>query len=153
MEFEEERKGSIRAKRMSALLREEISRIICYELKDPRICAQNLCTVTRVKMALDMKSASVNVSVLGKVAEQRRVLTALQHASSYIQSRLSHILKLRHTPVLTFFLDHSIEKSIRVSHIIDECAREIEEKEKSKEIGSSSEQEDKKMQEEDMEQG
>jgi ribosome-binding factor A len=137
MEFEEEGKESIRAKRTSALLREEISRIICYELKDPRLSAQNLCTVTKVKVASDMKSANVNVSVLGKPAEQRKVLSALQHASSYIQSRLSHILRLRYTPILTFFLDHSIEKSIHISHIIDECAREIEEKQKKEETDSS----------------
>jgi ribosome-binding factor A len=142
MEFEGEGREGIRAKRLSALLQEEISRIICYELKDPRFRTQNLCTVTRVKMAADMKSASVNVSVLGKPEEQRRVLSALQHASSYIQSRLFHMLRLRYTPLLTFFLDHSIEKSIRVSHIIDECAREIEEKEKSKEIGASPESEE-----------
>jgi ribosome-binding factor A len=69
-------------------------------------------------------------------------LSALQHASSYIQSRLSQTLRLRYTPLLVFFLDHSIEESIRVSHIIDECAREIEEKEKSKEIGASPEPEE-----------
>ena len=116
MEFEGEGKESIRTKRMSSLLKEEISRIICYELKDPRFSVHNLCTVTRVKVAQDMKSANVNVSVLGKPAEQRRVLHALQHAASYIQSRLFQSLRLRYTPLLTFFLDHSIEKSIRISY-------------------------------------
>jgi len=143
MEFEREGKESIRTKRMSALLREEISRIICYELKDPRLSAQNLCTVTSVKVASDMKSANVNVSVLGKPAEQRRVLCALQHASSYIHSRLFQSLRLRYTPILTFFLDHSIEKSIHISHIIDECAREIEEKQKREQNGSSQPEEGK----------
>ncbi len=111
------KKESHRKERITGLIQQEISKIILREMNDPRC---GLCTVTRVQLADDLKSAKVYVSVLGDESKQRTVMRGLQHARGFIQRRLFQEVKLRHTPTISFHLDHSIEESIKISQILRE---------------------------------
>ncbi len=133
------RKESHRRERVAGLIQQEISRIILQELKDPRA---GFCTITRVSLSGDMKSAVVFVSVLGEEPEQKTTMRGLEHARGFIQRRLFEEVKLRNPPVIQFQLDHSIERSIRISRILrEEGVPETdgfggEEDEKSEEAGT-----------------
>jgi ribosome-binding factor A len=111
------RKESHRKERVEGLIKQEISRIILHELKDPRC---GFCTVTRVHVSGDLKTAAVYVSVLGEEANQRTTLRGLQHAKGFIERRLFKELKLKHPPAISFHIDHSIERSVRISQILRE---------------------------------
>ncbi len=111
------KKESHRREKVEELIRHEISRIILQELSDPRIA---LCTITRVELARDLKSANVHVSVLGEEANQRTTMRGLKHARGFIQKRLFQELSLRYPPAISFHIDHSIERSIRISRILRE---------------------------------
>jgi len=51
-----------RSERVADLLREEIAQIVSYELQDPRLA---LVTVTDVRMAANLKSAKIYVTIAG----------------------------------------------------------------------------------------
>jgi ribosome-binding factor A len=90
-------------------------------LKDPRI---GFVTVTAVQATTDLKQATVWVSVLGSPGELERTLEGLQAAHGVLQARVARELGLRRTPVLTFEYDPSVERGVRLTHMIDELAPE-----------------------------
>ena len=88
-------------------------------LKDPRI---GFVTVTGVRTATDLSSATVFVSVLGTEDEQDRTLAGLQSAHGVLQAQVARELGTRRTPVLTFEYDPAIERGVRLTKLIDELA-------------------------------
>jgi ribosome-binding factor A len=105
-----------RPERIAETLREEIAQIVGYELEDPRL---GLVTVTEVRVADDLRDASVYVTVSGDEKEHLTALRALQHAAPYVRKQLGFALNLRHTPVLHFVRDTVEEKAERVSAILE----------------------------------
>ena len=64
----------------------------------------------------------------------------MNHARGFVQTRVAKEVKLRFAPIIKFLLDESIEKSIRVSKILDDLARERgEDPEERIEAGTTSE--------------
>lgn len=112
-----------RLERLTARLKQEISRIILYELKDPRL---GFATVTRVKLAPDLSRAVVYVSILEEGAMERTTLRALEHARGHIQSEIAHRLDIRRHPELVFELDRGLKHSLTVSRILSELKAEAE---------------------------
>ncbi len=88
-------------------------------LKDPRI---GFVTVTGVDASKDFAYAKVFVSVLGSEKEQERTLDGLRAAHGVLQAQLARELRLRRTPVLTFEYDPTVERGVRLTHMIDELA-------------------------------
>ena len=93
------------------------------ELKDPRI---GLVTVTGVDTAPDLRHAVVYVSVLGSARRRKASLQGLAAAHGLLQGRLARQLRLRRTPQLTFEYDPSVERGVRMTHLIDELAPDDE---------------------------
>jgi ribosome-binding factor A len=105
-----------RPERIAETLREEIAQIVGYELEDPRL---TLVTVTEVRVADDLRDASVYVTVQGDEQEHLTALRALQHAAPYVRKQLGFALNLRHTPALHFVRDTVEEKAERVSSLLE----------------------------------
>lgn len=110
---------SHRIERVSEAIREVVSSAILFETADPRITG---VTVLRAEVAGDMRHATVYVSIMGSEAQQKQVLTALKHATGFIQGKVADRLQTRFTPVLTFKSDDSVKKSVAMSHLFDELA-------------------------------
>jgi ribosome-binding factor A len=106
-----------RAERISETLREEIAQIVGYELADPRL---TMVTVTEVRVADDLRDASVFVTVQGDEEEHDLALRALRHAAPYVRKQLGFSLNLRHTPVLHFVRDTVEEQAGRVDALLQE---------------------------------
>ena len=87
------------------------------ELKDPRI---GFVTVTGVKTAPDLRTATVFVSVLGSDKKRELSMTGLDSALGVLQARIGRELRLKRTPQLTFQYDRSVEEGVRMSALIDE---------------------------------
>ncbi len=105
-----------RTERIAETLREEIAQIVGYELEDPRL---TMVTVTEVRVADDLRDASVYVTVQGDEREHDVALRALRHAAPYVRKQLGFSLNLRHTPVLHFVRDTVEEQAERVDAILE----------------------------------
>ena len=105
-----------RPERIADTLREEITQIVGYELEDPRLSA---VTVTDVRVAADLRDASVYVMVEGDEAEHLKALQALEHAAPYVRKQLGFALNLRHTPALHFVRDTVEENAARVDALLE----------------------------------
>jgi ribosome-binding factor A len=94
-----------------------LSDAISKDLQDPRV---GFVTVTGVKTSPDLRHARVYVSVLGDETERAASLEGLQAAHGFLQGRISHSLRLKHTPALVFDYDESVDRGMRISELIEE---------------------------------
>jgi ribosome-binding factor A len=105
-------------RRVNAAVREVLSETV-GELKDPRI---GFVTVTGVETSPDLRAARVFVSVLGSDKKREQSLAGLEAAHGVLQAHIARELRLKRTPQLTFEYDDSVERGVRMSHLIDELA-------------------------------
>jgi len=109
--------AKIRVGRVGEQLKKELSQLIQSELKDPRI---GFVTVTGVEVTNDLSQATVYLSVLGDDEQKSNTLKALAKANGFLRSELGKRVRLRHTPVLIFKFDSSIEYGSRIEKILGE---------------------------------
>jgi len=107
-----------RLERVNALLRQEISRIVAAELRDPRL--SKIVSVTRVDTSRDLSRSWVYVSVMGQQVHKDDTLKALKSASGFIHRALRDRLSLRAIPTVGFRIDESIEQGAEMLRLIDE---------------------------------
>lgn len=104
-----------RTDKLDSILRKELSVIISQEINDPKL---GFPTVTDVRVSPDLSVAKVYVSFLGKNYMKRDGLDALRRAKGYIKTQLSHSIKMRKIPDLTFIVDDSLDKADRIEQIL-----------------------------------
>lgn len=112
---------SIKNTRINGEVQKELSRIINYEIKDPRI--HSMTSVTQVMVTSDLKECKAYISVLGDEQAREETLAGLQSASGYIRRELANSINLRNTPEITFVMDNSIEYAINMSKKIDDVIK------------------------------
>ena len=113
--------NSRRTLRVAEAIRETVSTLILFELRDPRV--KNV-TVLAVEVSGDLKHAKVYVSVMGDEKTQQLAMHGLSSARGFIQSKIADRLQLRYTPILKFVLDEGVKKSIEASRILREVLPE-----------------------------
>lgn len=111
-----------RIERLSALIKEEISDII-LKMKDPRI---KFVTVTEVAMSKDIKYAKIYISIMGNEEEKKTSFSAIKNATGFIRTELAHRLEIRRVPELSFILDDSIERGVRLANYIEKIVHSNE---------------------------
>lgn len=105
-----------RQRQIGELLHEEISRLIQFESKDPRLV---MVTVTGVDVTPDYREARVYVAIHGDDAAFKEALAGLVSATGYFRKRLREELSLRFIPELTFKRDTSLEQGQRIDELLD----------------------------------
>lgn len=110
-----------RSERVGEALRQEISRIVQNELKDPRL---GFLTITRVELTKDLRYARVYFSVLGEGKDKRLALKGLNSAKGYIKNLISDRIKLRLMPEIEFKIDESLEHTKNIYDILDKLKKE-----------------------------
>lgn len=116
------RHKSIKNTRINGEVLKELSQIISYGIKDPRIAP--MTSVTSVNVTPDLKECKVYISVFGDDDAKKSTIEGLKSASGYIRRQLASGLNLRNTPELSFYLDESIEYAINMSKKIDDVIGE-----------------------------
>ena len=114
---------SIKQKRLEGTIRNNISDIIQFGLKDPNV---GFVTITDVHVSNDHSFAKVFVTFLGKDARAQAGLKALNRAKGFIRSELSQRLDIRRTPDLIFVLDETEMKARHIDEIIHNLHTEDE---------------------------
>ncbi|NDP47374.1 MAG: 30S ribosome-binding factor RbfA [Sulfuriferula multivorans] len=110
-----------RARRVADQIQRELPELIRQEVKDPRV---GMLTITEVEVNRDMEFAKVFVTTLGGQAEHEACLEGLKRASGFLRTQLSHRMQLRVVPKLSFVYDHSVERGIQLSQLIDSAIAE-----------------------------
>ncbi len=105
--------------RLGEAIREEVSQLVSYELKDPRI---GLVTVTRVEVSPDLGHARVHVSVRGSDQERRKTLEALKRSAGFVRRELARRLAVRQVPEIDFHYDKGLEATERVEQLVEQNA-------------------------------
>lgn len=118
------RKNSIKNTRINGEVQKELGNIIRREMKDPRISM--ITSVVAVEVSPDLKYCKAYISVLGDEKEQNETIKSLKNAEGFIRTKLAKAVNLRNTPEITFVLDHFIEYGVRMSKLIDEVNRGVE---------------------------
>jgi len=110
-----------RLTRVNELLKRELARLI-EEM--PGRPASMLASVTQVNASVDLRQATVYVSIFGgDAAMRRRFYGELENERIAFQHELGRTLGFKHTPVLTFRDDRRQEQGDRVLEIIAESER------------------------------
>ena len=113
---------SRRTQRINEILRQEMSRVIQVELRDPRL--HSLISITHVDTSEDLRYAKVYVSVLGDPSRKDQALHGLDSAAGYIRKELGDVLSLKYIPSLIFKLDESLERSETILRVINRVVGE-----------------------------
>ena len=108
----------IRKHRLAQVIKEQVSRVILQEMKNPRL---GFVTVVNAEVSPDVKAARVFVSIVGDEEQQENTLRELQAAKGYIQAQIAPRLGTRNTPVLTFKIDKGVKQSLLVTQILKEA--------------------------------
>ncbi len=110
-----------RLERVNALLRREIAEAVPTVMSNEGIdCAA--VTITQVRVARNLRNATVSVSILGHDRERQAMIRKLAHRHVAFQRLINRDMKLKYTPVLRFVLDKSIQKGDRVLDVLDRLA-------------------------------
>ena len=115
---------SQRKARVEHALRDVLTELIASEVKDPRVRAATLLTVTKVELNVDLAVANVYVSVVGDDAIAEGVIAGLSKAAGFLRGPAARRLALQRAPELRFWLDASVDMNEKLAAVI----REDEEK-------------------------
>ena len=105
---------SRRQKRVSSLLKEELSRLFIETIQDS---ISGLITITRVEMSRDLKTAYVYLSLYGS-QEKEKALELLEKKKGLLRKSIASKVKLKYNPLLIFLLDQTTDYQERIDKII-----------------------------------
>ena len=117
--------NSNRMNKVNEQIKEEVSKIISLELKDPHLTG--MITVTSVKTTTDFRFAKIYVSMIGE-KNKKENLRILKQSSGYIRSLIAHRINYRVTPELVFVFDDSLEYGARIDSILADIANDLKPK-------------------------
>ena len=109
--------GIDRVRRVSELVRRQVSHFIVRELADEGL---GIVSVTAVDMSRDLQQATVYVSSLAQGPDVESILFVLEENVPAVRRDLAQSLQLRRVPDLTFRYDESVERGQRLTKMIDE---------------------------------
>jgi ribosome-binding factor A len=110
--------STARSARIADQIQRELAEIIRLELRDPRV---GLVTLTGVELSRDQSHAKVFFTVLGSQGSDAQV--GLANAAGFLRSELARQLTTRKVPELHFVYDESVERGVRLSHLIEEAVK------------------------------
>jgi len=113
-----------RTDRLNSLLKEVISEVIKRDVRNPHVT--ELVTVTRVQISKDLRYAKVFISVIGTEQEKAETMDALRSAAGFIAVNAAQKVVMRYFPELTFKLDDSVDKHMRVEELLGKITKERE---------------------------
>ena len=106
---------STRTDRVSDLIKDEISRLLLREVRDPRV---GFVTITGAAVSPDLKNVRVFVSILGEPEARQASIKALNSAAGFFRRTLFKNLRLRFAPAVRFQLDESLDQGDRIERVL-----------------------------------
>ncbi len=117
------RKENQRAKRLGGEIQRLLTDVLRRGVKDSRI---GNVTITDVDVSGDLRTAKVYYLVFGREGPDPAVQRGLESAAGFLRNALSRSLMVRYTPTLSFELDTSIERGVRLAQLIDSAVKQAD---------------------------
>jgi ribosome-binding factor A len=111
---------SPRKTRVEHAIREVLTELIASDVRDPRVHAATLLTITKVELNVDLSVAHCYVSVVGDDAVAAAALEGLHKAAGFLRGAVGRRVGLQHAPELRFSADPSIDMSEKLASIVRE---------------------------------
>jgi len=108
-----------RGLRVADQIQRDLSEIIAFELKDPRV---GMVTLTEVQVTPDYAHAKVYFTLLQDGKEEiKQTVEGLAKAAGYLRNQLGKRLHIHTLPQLHFVHDTSTSRGMQMSALIDEA--------------------------------
>lgn len=117
--------GQLRMEKVQELMKQEISKIILQEMKDPRI---GFVTVTAVDVSSDLRNAKIYVSLMGSEQQIADCWQGLKSSLGFLRREVGHRVRLRYTPELTLALDTSVDYSAHIQTLLQQIKKDEDNK-------------------------
>ncbi|MFN4148288.1 MAG: 30S ribosome-binding factor RbfA [Rhodocyclaceae bacterium] len=112
--------GFSRGERVAEQIHRDLVELL-RQVKDPRLAQWlPLVTLTAVEVTPDYAHAKVFYTSLAGDQHAGEIARGLAHAAGFLRRELGRRLHIHHIPELTFVFDASVERGMRLSHLIDE---------------------------------
>lgn len=114
-----------RTQRLDSEYRREIAAILAGALKDKEPEMKGLVSVTEAKVAPDLKTAKVFISILASTPEEKRAtFEIISRNAGFIRRELSAVMRMRTVPSLTFEEDGSMEYGSKMDALFQELHKD-----------------------------
>ena len=108
-----------RGLRVADQIQKDLSELIAFEVKDPRV---GMITLSEVKLTPDYAHAKVYFTLLKDDPESiKNTLAGLQKASGFLRNLLGKRLHIHTLPQLHFVHDTSTSRGLEMSALIDQA--------------------------------
>jgi len=108
-----------RGLRVADQILKDLSELIAFELKDPRV---GMITLAEVQITPDYAHAKIYFTMLKDDPETvKNTLAGLQAASGYLRNMLGKRLHIHTLPALHFVHDTSVARGMAMSALIDQA--------------------------------
>lgn len=112
--------SAARRERVAHAIRETLTEMISADVKDPRVHAPTMLTVTRVELNVDMAVARCYVSIVGDEATADAAIEGLEKAAGFLRGPLARRVGLQRAPELRFYVDPSVDMTEKLASIVRE---------------------------------
>lgn len=106
--------AKMRAQRIANRIQEELSKMLIFEVADPRLEG---VSVTDVVVDRELEYANIYVSALEGSSRAEEILEGCGRARSYLRSELAARIALRTFPRLRFHWDPTFERAERIEEL------------------------------------
>ena len=115
--------GFARTDRISEQIRRDLSELL-RQVKDPRVAdLLPLVTITDVEITPDYSHAKVFYTLMTS-SDLDTTQHALERAAGFMRSEVARRIKLFTVPQLHFVYDHSIERGVHMTQLINQVAQD-----------------------------
>lgn len=111
----------LRSLRMAEEVQSILGEVFLTKIKIP---TAGMITVMHVDITKDLRIAKVYLSLLNPSAPRDKVLQDLLRRKKEIRYHLGTELRAKYVPELRFFLDESVERSARITTLLEELHRD-----------------------------
>lgn len=112
--------SSARKARVEHGLRDALQEMIAADVRDPRVHAPTMLTISRVELNVDLSVARCYVSIVADDATADAALDGLNKAAGFLRGPLGRRLGLQRAPELRFLVDPSVDMSEKLARILRE---------------------------------
>lgn len=109
-----------RAERIGDRLQEELSELLIFDIKDPRLSE---VFITDVRVDRELAFADVYISSLRGSESAEEIIGGFQHAKGFIRRELANRVELRTFPELRFHWDPTPEHAENIEKLLDQISK------------------------------
>ena len=117
--------------KVADFVRDEVARILQFDIRDPRV--GSFVSVNDVRVSKDLSYADIYVSSLQAEDNeaQQALIAVLNKASGFVRTELAKRHKMRTTPKPRFHYDELVERGPRLEELISRAVEDLGEVEES----------------------